>query len=181
MRVFSSSRLLVAAFALASASARMECPGSKAFIHAKAMVRSQVFGTCSEVMAEMEARVAGQFNKWHDPHNNGTYTLLQSSASKLEFSRLTGNEKYTDLLTFTFQRMSGNTCYISGCSESQVFSIRDYSTNFCNLYNLFCNKGEGCHPVLHDLRNSETSVTSSIGAGKDKDECLQVRRRLFML
>mmetsp|Transcript_64878 Transcript_64878/g.130408 ORF Transcript_64878/g.130408 Transcript_64878/m.130408 type:complete len:181 (-) Transcript_64878:265-807(-) len=172
-------RIVTLAAALAAVGA--ECPGSKALIHAKARVRLRVLASCSDAMAEMKARVNGQYDLWHDPHNNGTYRLLRSDPSGLEFSRVTGNKKYTDLLTFTFRRMGGDACYVSGCSESQVFSIKDFSTNFCNLYNLYCGTAEGCHPVAHDLKSNEIKVWKSLGAGKDKGECLKVQQRLLLL
>uniref|UniRef100_A0A7S4UMD6 Uncharacterized protein n=1 Tax=Alexandrium monilatum TaxID=311494 RepID=A0A7S4UMD6_9DINO len=172
--------LRMASLALALGAARDSCPGSPAVIHAKAQVRVRVAGSCSDAMAEMRARVNGQFGRWHDPHNNGTYTLLRRGSSQLEFSRLTGDRRYTDLLTFTFQDTGGASCLLEGCSESQVFSIRDYSTNLCNLCNLYCNRGQGCHPVLHNLPNSQVRVWTSIGAGKDEGECLKVRRLLLL-
>merc|ERR1719428_1441119 len=72
----------------------------------------------------MKARVSGQYNTWHDPHNNGTYTLVSATDSELDMTRKTGNGKYTDKLIFVFAS-GANGCLISGCSESQVFSIAD--------------------------------------------------------
>merc|ERR1711879_506109 len=94
----------------------------------------------------------GQASKaWNDPHNNGTYTLLAQSHSELDLSRETGDGKYTDKLTFTFQDLgcgpAGCTCQVSGCSQSQVFSIADFSTNYCNLRMLYCPASAGCHPL----------------------------------
>jgi|OrbCnscriptome_2_FD_contig_31_5480771_length_295_multi_4_in_0_out_0_1 hypothetical protein len=39
---------------------------------------------CEQVQAEMEAR----------PHNNGTYSLIDSDKDVLDFQRVTGNKKY---------------------------------------------------------------------------------------
>ena len=36
-------------------------------------------------------------------------------------------------------------CALTGCSESQVFSVYDAFTNYCNSHNLFCSDA-GCHP-----------------------------------
>mmetsp|Transcript_7986 Transcript_7986/g.18790 ORF Transcript_7986/g.18790 Transcript_7986/m.18790 type:complete len:189 (-) Transcript_7986:76-642(-) len=157
------------------------CPGSRAWIHAWTQVTVRVSGSCSDAMDEMVARVDGQFNKWHDPHNNGTYTILQSSPSQLDLSRLTGDGKYTDLMIFTFEPDGGNHCLLKGCSESQVFSIRDFSTNFCNLYSLYCGSSQRCRWVAHDLSSTRVSVSGSLGAGRDESMCLQVRRRLLLL
>jgi len=50
---------------------------------------------CEQVQAEMEARVDGQSTGlWHDPHNNGTYSLIDSDKDMLDFQPVTGNKKY---------------------------------------------------------------------------------------
>jgi hypothetical protein len=36
-------------------------------------------------------------------------------------------------------------CSLTGCSESQVFSVYDAGTNYCNSHDLFCSD-DGCHP-----------------------------------
>ena len=72
--------------------------------------------------------------------------------------------KNTDKFGFTFKdaaataaaataRRAGS-CVIDACSESQVLSVYDYSTNYCNLYNLYCGKADGCTPVLHDFTST---------------------------
>ena len=37
-------------------------------------------------------------------------------------------------------------CSVSACSESQVFSIGDYGTNFCNIHDLYCSDA-ACKPI----------------------------------
>ena len=44
---------------------------------------------------------------------------------------------YTDNLLFTFAP-SGTGCKVGACSESQGASMLDYSTNYCNLHDLYC-------------------------------------------
>merc|ERR1719421_2384314 len=77
----------------------------------------------------MLARIAGK-NGWVDPHNGGKYTLTSATDTVLLTQRVTGNGKYTDLQKFTLQA-DGSGCTVTACSESQVFSVIDYSTNFC--------------------------------------------------
>ena len=84
---------------------------------------------------------------------------------------MSGNKKYTDKLTFTFTAQGGG-CEISGCSESQVTSIADFSTNYCNLRMLYCGSADGCKPVLHDFATTETEVKTSTGATHDLSKCL---------
>ena len=51
-----------------------------------------------------------------------------------------------------------------------TFSIRDFSTNYCNLRVLYCNSQDGCHPVKFDFDVKEIAVEPSIGAGKNPSE-----------
>lgn len=161
---------------LGSSCAAYTCPKSSALIHASCKVTATVSGSCADVKAEAVARVNGQLDgSWHDPHNNGTYHVLDASdPAALELSRLTGNKKYTDKLTLTFASDSSGGCTVSGCSESQVTSVLDYSTNYCNLRMLYCGSKDGCKPVSHDFAVSETDVDPSTGAGKDATACLKV-------
>lgn len=53
--------------------------------------------------------------------------------------RLTGDGKYTDKVELTLtdgSSASGAMCHVNACSESQSNSFTDYSTNFCNLFDL---------------------------------------------
>ncbi|CAE8583234.1 unnamed protein product, partial [Polarella glacialis] len=162
--------------ALLVTAAGYKCPGSSAFLHhASNQVTVTAQANCSDVMAEMEARVAGiASGAWHDPHNRGTYSLLSQGDAELNFQRVTSNKKYTDKLTFTFVDFPQGVCKISGCSESQVFSIGDASTNYCNLRMLYCGSSEGCKPVQKDFAVEESAEHPSLGAGKDPTACLAV-------
>ena len=160
------------AFALSNAGS--VCPSSAALVHASCKITATVSGSCADARAEMIARVNGQYATWHDPHNNGTY-VITNNATNLELSRTTGGAgTYTDHLAFAFTDSSSG-CELSGCSASQVYSIKDFSTNYCNLRMLYCGSADGCKPVLHDLTAVESSVDPSIGAGKDQSACLKVR------
>jgi len=46
-----------------------------------------------------------------------------------------GHMTYTDKQIFTFQG-SASTCTISACSASQGTSLKDFSTNYCDIRNL---------------------------------------------
>jgi len=152
-----------------------QCPGSAAFIHASCKVEASLSTSCATARAEMLARVGGQYLKWHDPHNNGTYSVLdKSDPSTLALQRVTGNKKYTDKLTFSFEAAANGQCTVYGCSESQVTSVADFSTNYCNLRMMYCSTADGCKPVSHEFAVSETSVSPSFGASKDPSACLKV-------
>eukprot|EP00308_Calcidiscus_leptoporus_P016876 CAMPEP_0119354388 /NCGR_PEP_ID=MMETSP1334-20130426/3392_1 /TAXON_ID=127549 /ORGANISM="Calcidiscus leptoporus, Strain RCC1130" /LENGTH=379 /DNA_ID=CAMNT_0007367921 /DNA_START=94 /DNA_END=1233 /DNA_ORIENTATION=- len=154
-----------------------DCPGSPApLFHASCKVSVSAEATCSSVRTEMLARVNGQYSKWHDPHNNGTYSVTDSSdAGRLSLQRLTGDKKYTDKINFVFADDADGSCHVQGCSESQVTSFSDYSTNYCNMRMLYCGSANGCHPVLGDVSVSETEVKPSTGAGDDPSACLLVK------
>jgi hypothetical protein len=93
---------IIAAACAAFAHAAMPCPGSAVTLHAKCEVTGEVSGTCAVVMDEVSARVAGQYDLWHDPHNNGTYSGLSTSGTQMSLQRRTGNDKYTDKMVLAF-------------------------------------------------------------------------------
>ena len=159
------------AFALSPGSL---CPSSAALVHASCKISATVSGSCADARAEMIARVNGQYATWHDPHNNGSY-VITNNATNLELSRTTGGAgTYTDHLAFAFTDSSSG-CELSGCSASQVYSIKDFSTNYCNLRMLYCSSADGCKPVSHDFTSTEKAVsTSSPAAQHDLSLCLKV-------
>mmetsp|Transcript_2760 Transcript_2760/g.3440 ORF Transcript_2760/g.3440 Transcript_2760/m.3440 type:complete len:356 (-) Transcript_2760:316-1383(-) len=151
-------------------STAISCPGSKSFVHAKCSMTVKFPGnSCQEVATEMIARINGE-NGWKDPHNGGTYTLTSGSpqSSVLTTQRVTGNGKYTDLQKFTLNG-AGSSCEVDACSESQVFSVVDYSTNYCDLHLLWCGSQDGC-PVAH----TDFSYTESFDScsQNDKSKCV---------
>jgi len=131
------------------------CPGSYSIIHAGAEMNVEFTNTCKEVAAEIEARAnASPTGMWQDPHNHGTYTLLSkaNSTTYIETKRVTKNKVYTDKQTFNL-KPHGTGCSVSACSESQGLSAADGGTNFCDMFDLFCNKtdcddGNDCCNVL---------------------------------
>ena len=122
----------------------------------------------------IRARVEGD---WHDPHNGGQYSLLQNSSSRLDLQRVTGNKLFTDKMILEFMPVL-STCKVTGCSESQIFSLADASTNYCNLRNLYCGKADGCQPVVHDFTSVELELETSKFAGEDKKACIVKKQRL---
>mmetsp|Transcript_9967 Transcript_9967/g.12571 ORF Transcript_9967/g.12571 Transcript_9967/m.12571 type:complete len:227 (+) Transcript_9967:123-803(+) len=142
------------------------CPGSQAYKNAKcSMIITFPRPTpCNEVLTEITSRMNGE-NGWTDPHNQGTYTILntivndEEQMTQITGSRVTGDGKYTDMFIFTLEEDVGGGCILSGCSESQVFSVLDFSTNYCNLRNLYCNsKDDGCPISKYNLSYEETYV-----------------------
>ena len=158
-----------------SSSSTMTCPPTAAtFGQACGMkLTATVTAACAEVKEEMAARVAGQYASWHDPHNNGTYAVQQYGGN-FSTSRLTGDQKYTDKQIFSLTSVDAG-CKIEACSRSQVFSVYDGGTNYCDLKMLFCGSADGCKPVQHDFALAEAEQTQkfqqSTTALKD---CLKV-------
>ena len=105
--------------------------------------------------------------------------VTSSSASGLVGSRTTKNGQYTDKFGFSFSTV-GAGCQVKGCSQSQVTSIADFSTNYCNLHDLYCGSQDGCTPAGSDYAYSETDVDTSIGASSDKSACLGGSRKTFL-
>lgn len=160
---------------LKSEAAGYQCPGSGSLIHASMEVTVNAAASCSDVQAEIESRAKG--GGWVDPHNGGIYSLLESNTGVIQTQRTTnpatsvGGQVYTDKQTFVLSDADGG-CQIMGCSESQGFSVGDFSTNYCDLRNLYCGTADGCKPVSKDFTHDEQSHSGSIGAGHDAGNCI---------
>ena len=174
------------------------CPESDAVIHAWARTTVRFDAPCKTVKGEVLARIAGK-NGWVDPHNAGTYELTSSVGDVVAASHVTGNGKYTDKLQFMFENADGgDDCEVSGCSVSQVArgvhknhaldhsyrftsaqvtSVIDRSTNYCNLYNLYCGGNVGCQVAQTDLTAIPLDKKTSLGAGKNKFKCRSGKKR----
>merc|ERR1712086_80977 len=145
------------------------CPGSSSWIHAKTQLTVAFTSNCDDVKTEINRRVAGsQSGAWRDPHNGGTYTVTSSDASTMSFDHQTGNKKYTDKIKFSFSDTEAG-CSIQACSESQVTSVLDMSTNYCNIHDLYCTE-DACHTAAQ-LSPTETNVDASSGQ-HDKSSCV---------
>merc|ERR1712083_1276145 len=73
---------------------------------------------------------------------------------------------------------SDGSCKILACSESQGTSVGDFSTNYCDIRNLYCGSADGCTAVEHDFASSEVSHSGSIGAGHDFSGCIVKQQSL---
>ena len=62
---------------------------------------------------------------------------------------------------------------------AQVTSVADFSTNYCNLRNLYCGTDDGCVDVTSDLGVTETSVDYSFGASADPSACVVPSTKLL--
>ena len=167
------------------------CPGSPAsMVHASANVHAVFAHSCDVVASEIFNRVNGA-SGWVDPHNEGHYTLLSQqpgsgTPTKINLSRRTGDDKYTDKMDLQLTPTAGpggvNTgCEIAACSESQVTSYADFSTNYCNLHNLYCGSDDGCPYSRQDLQSHESQINTGAGAGKDKSQCVKAPTALCLV
>lgn len=153
----------------------MKCPGSGAWFHAKTQVTATAKANCADVKAEILARIGAQ-NGWVDPHNGGIYSVISSSDTEIETKRTTnpkksfGHQVYTDKQSFTLSE-KGDACEIAACSESQGTSLKDFSTNYCDIRNLYCGSADGCKPVLHDFTSDQQTVDASSGQ-HDWSQCV---------
>merc|ERR1719181_2084942 len=118
-------------FGFSTAFGEMVCPGTPAPVHAGMEIVATASASCEYVEDEMKARIEGQFDKWHDPHHNGTYHLDHASNGTLTAHRRTGDDKYTDKMVFKPARsrrvqsrkfsvsaMLAQTTAIYGCSTA---------------------------------------------------------------
>jgi len=162
-------------------SSPISCPGSPSIEHAKcAMDVVFPYTNCDVVQAEIVARMMG-VDGWEDPHNLGSYSpapiksgeYISDGLRTIWGSRITGDGKYTDVFGFTLSENEGKDgCRLSACSESQVHSRVDYSTNYCNLRSLYCNTIDGCPIVESDLQYEEAYVDCE---QREKELCIHRR------
>lgn len=167
---------LMIAVSLALTSGEMRCPGSPAFaLHSGMRVTATSSASCDDIRDEALARVNGQYGKWYDPHNNGTYTRL-ALGGDLSFQRVTGDGMFTDNMIFSLSVLgspAGETgCLIEACSESQGTSGGDFGTNYCNLKMLYCGSNDGCSPLLHDFECFDETTRKMALAEADMAKCL---------
>jgi len=158
---------------LLAVSADMTCPKTAAWGPACGMkLTSTASVSCDKVLGEMKARIAGQYGSWHDPHNNGTYSV-ESYGGTFSSSRVTGDGKYTDKQIFTLTA-EGSGCKIEACSRSQVTSVLDMGTNYCDVKMLICGSADGCKPVATDFTTSGETTAKFSQSSVDMGACLKV-------
>ena len=150
----------------------MSCPSTSAWPACGMKVTTTASASCASVLAEMKARIAGQYGAWHDPHNNGTYTV-ENYGGTFSTSRVTGDGKYTDKQIFTLTDKS-DSCQIEACSRSQVTSVLDMGTNYCDLKMLYCGSKDGCKPVKSDFTVGAETTEKFSQASVDLGSCLKV-------
>jgi len=137
--------------------AALACPGSMSPIHAGANIKVNFQNSCAEVAEEIKMRASASAGEWTDPHNRGTYTLLEANGdSYIKVKRVTPNKVFTDKSDFTMTATANGGCEVAGCSESQGVSAADKGTNFCDMFSLFCNSqdcagGNCCKVLKNDL------------------------------
>lgn len=147
--------------------------------------------SCEKVAAEIKAR-ASVSGGWTDPHNGGIYSVLSTRGNPYYsalFTKRTTNPKtsvggkvYTDKQIFTLTCHAKHTehgpevdcgkCNINACSESQGLSFFDFSTNYCDIRNLYCGSADGCTAVSDDFSSSSEYYSGSLGAGHDFSKCI---------
>jgi len=141
------------------------CSSSGATEHTMAQMTVDFDNSCDTVSKEVQARASGQ-DGWTDPHNEGHYTLLSGDETSIKIKRRTGNNKYTDVITFALTA-NGSGCTANICSVSQGNSNNDAGTNLCNMENLFCNE------MTKDYQNGVacTSLTTDLSYDTTYQEC----------
>jgi hypothetical protein len=155
----------------------MNNPGSPALFgfRAKTEVTASTTSKCQDVKNEIIGRANGD-KGWVDPHNGGTYEVLSGEGGIITTQRTAnpetsmGGYAYVDKQTFTLAK-DGSGCRIFACSESQGPSGKDFSTNYCNLRNLYCGTADGCQTILKNIVSTENSVTASSGQS-DFSDCI---------
>jgi len=154
------------------------CPGTSAQQYTATAVKVTVDAPCYRVIDEVKARIKGtQTGHWIDPHNGGIYREVTHPdlhpETEIYVDHLTGNRKYVDSVMFTFLQSTGRSkCDIAACSMSQVESANDASTNFCNMYNLYCSKDQRCTTIGKPVTlGKQVIIRRNGGSGDNKNRC----------
>merc|ERR1712006_45284 len=73
----------------------------------------------------------------------------------------------------------GESCKIEACSESQVFSIGDAGTNYCNVKLLVCGSDQGCKVANSDFTLGDEQTSKKAQASVNMGNCLAALVQTF--
>ena len=157
---------LMASVAMVSAT-DYNCPGPHGGIHAECEIEVSLDYPCANVSTEIISRMHGD-SGWTDPHNGGNYTVETASPTEITGQRTTGKAPhYVDKFNIALAEDGEKKCKLTACSRSQTTSVLDYSTNYCDLHNLYCGSQFGCKYIMFNFEAQE-----SFGTCKQHDETL---------
>jgi len=142
------------------------CPSTRSLFHGYSRYTISTNTSCDIIKREIVARASHQ-NNWKDPQL-GTYFITKEGRYSLDLEHISAMEKKKDAINMDFRDVDGR-CFVLSCSKSDYISIFDGDSDFCNLWNLVCNTGDGCTKVKYDLAYTEEDV---YGFGVDKKQCL---------
>merc|ERR1719326_2286621 len=139
----------------------ISCPSNKHRFHQECQMRVFFNEPCVHVMDEMLYRM-NRTDYWLDPHYAGEYTLTRldnristDGGAQFEASHLTGDNTYTDYMMITLfkDKDDDQKCEMRACSTRRETSVDDSSTNFCNIYDLYCGNRDWprCEYVKYDF------------------------------
>ena len=114
MRAFVRAFVALVALVAVSAAPAQQCPTSGSSMHAGCETQLAFKDSCATVRDEITKRVGSQYEGWHDPHNNGTFSVISKTDGLFQLSRLTGDKKYTDKINFVFED-AGTGCNVAAC------------------------------------------------------------------
>ncbi|CDW71084.1 UNKNOWN [Stylonychia lemnae] len=138
--------LLLASLVGQAFSAKTDFPEFDIFHANCAMEVTYPSQTCQQAFTAVEKTIR-EFNP--EPDANGIYALKESADTDYIWTtRTTPVKKYIDDIIFEFKQQGAN-CIVSSKSRSQTFSIYDYETNYCNIYNV--------HRYIGGFTNLKTS------------------------
>ena len=117
-------------------------PAFDAF-HAHCEMTTTVQSKCVDVYGTMFK----ELSNFQDPASGIYKVHSDDGSSNVWVTRTTPTKHYVDDIEFTFTVNSATTCKIDAKSRSQTFSIYDYDTNYCNMYNPIRESGLKFSPV----------------------------------
>ena len=106
--------------------------------------------------------MTNELNNFQDP-SNGLYQKVQETENYFWFTRTTPVKHYVDDVSFALSDASTSTCTVTAKSQSQVLSVLDYGTNYCNMFNVIRMAGVNyTTPQISNFSNSSNVPTDII-------------------
>jgi len=144
---------------------QIQCPKNDVAFHQECQLSVKFNEPCVHVLDEMLYRM-NRTDYWLDPHYAGEYTLVSMDnyidsnkadrpyEVQFEASHLTGDNTFTDHFIITLLKGADDSkCVMQGCSTRRKASVDDSSTNYCNMYDLYCGNQDWprCEYVKYDF------------------------------
>lgn len=114
--------------------------------------------TCSQVYSAMETVIT---NYEAGDAGAGVYAFVDKKQDTYFWvTRETPTHHYIDDIGFEFTESNGS-CTVTSKSRSETLSVYDYSTNYCNMWNVLNTTGVFANTKVHDCAYPAADPTTT--------------------